>query len=111
MDGDVWIGGDRLAQGGLQIAAMNHPIGCAIAFVSGGAERRARQQSAGARVEHAQLVRRDDLRPQAVTQSKPDQDLRCIGRELDAGAGFLEALGLFQNGGAESRVAPVPAPP
>ena len=53
-------------------------------------------------VEHAQGCRRDDVRPQPLADAEIDQDARGIGRELDAGAGFLEPLGLFQHDDAKA---------
>ena len=51
---------------------------------------------------HADRLRRDDVRPQPIAEAEIDQEARGIGRELDAGAGFLEPLGLLQNDNAEA---------
>ena len=43
---DVGMRRHRLDQHGLQVAAMDHPIGCAVALLGGRAERCARQHAA-----------------------------------------------------------------
>jgi len=42
------------------------------------------------------------MRAQPIAQSEIDQRARGIGRELDAGAGLLEPLGLLQDGDAKA---------
>ena len=60
-----------------------------------------------------------DMRPQQpLAEPERDQDARGVGRELDAGAGLLQPLGLFEHGDAEAARAsasaavspPIPAP-
>ena len=41
------------------------------------------------------------MRAQPVLQPEIDQDARSVGRELNAGAGFLEPFGLFQHDDAK----------
>ena len=60
---DIGIGAHRVEQHLLQVAAMDHPVGRAVALLDGGAERRARQHAGGLRVHHPELLGRDDVRP------------------------------------------------
>ena len=99
------------AQRRLQVAAMDDPIGRAVALLGGRAERHAHDFAAVLGVKHAQGQRRDHVRPQPLAEAELDQDARGIGRELDAGAGFFEPLGLLQHDDAENRCARAPAPP
>ena len=46
--------------------------------------------------QNAQRRGRDHMRPQPLADAEIDQAARGIGRELDAGAGFLQPFGLFQ---------------
>ena len=54
------------------------------------------------RVEHAHRLWRDHVRPQPIAKSEIDQRARGIGRELDAGAGLFQPLGLFQHDDAKT---------
>ncbi len=71
---DVGIGLHRLEQGRLQIAAMDDPIGRAIALLGGGAERRAREHAPGSRIRHRELFRRRDMRRQPLAQAERDEN-------------------------------------
>ena len=102
MQGDVGVGAHRLEQHRLQIAAMDHPIGRAVAFLGGGAERRAREHAGGLRVHHPQLLGSDDVALQWLAEPERDQDARGIGRELNAGADLFQALRLLEHGDAKS---------
>ena len=93
---------DGTAERRLQIAAMDHPIRRAVALRGSLAERHAHDFASGLGVEHAQARRRDHVRPQPVFQPEIDQRARGVGRELDAGAGFLEPLGLLQHDDAKT---------
>ena len=61
-------------QHGLQVAAMDDPIGRAIAFGSGGAERRPRQHPRRLRVHDPKLLGGDHVGPQLRPQAKRKQD-------------------------------------
>ncbi len=91
-------GGER----GLQIAAMDRPIGRAVALLGVFAERHAHDLAPGHAVKDAQRRRRDGGRPQPALQAEIDQDARGVGRQLDAGTGFLEPLRLFQHDDAKA---------
>src|SRR5487761_1376045 len=86
---------------GLQVAAMDDPIGRTVALLRL-AERDADDFAAGAADQDAQRRRRDHMRPQPLANAEIDQAARAIGRQLDAGAGFRKPLGLFQDGDAEA---------
>ena len=60
---DIGMGAHRVEQHRLQIAAMDHPIGRAVAVLDGGAERRAREHARGLRV-----------RSRAVRVGRPRRD-------------------------------------
>ena len=86
----------------LQIGAMHHPIGRAGARGRGFAERQAADFAAAARAHQADAVGRDRARRKPRLQAEVDQDAAGIGRELQAGAGFLQPFGLFQNDDAKA---------
>ena len=64
---------DCLDQRGLQVAAVDHPVGRAVARLSVGAERRVRKHAAR-RAHHAKLFGNDDMRFQPLAQPERDQD-------------------------------------
>ena len=99
---DVGIGAHGVDQHRLQVAAMDHPIGRAIAFRSGGAERRARQHPRRARVDYAEFFGSNDVALQVVAQAECNQDARGVGGELDAGPDLFQALRLLEHGDAKS---------
>ena len=99
---DVGWARNRVEQHRLQVAAMDHPIGRAVALLDGGAERRAGEHAGGGRVHHAQLLRRDHAGLELLAEPERDQDARGIGRELDAGADLLQPLRLLEQRDAEA---------
>ena len=102
LDGDVEMLRDGGHQHRLQVAAMDRPIGRAVALRSGLAERHAHDFAAARGVQDAHRRRRDDVRPQLLFEPQRDQHPRRIGRELDPRAGLLEPLGLFQDDDAKA---------
>ena len=98
---DIGIVVDMGLQRRLQVGAMHHPVGRAGAKAGGLAERQAGDFAAAARAHDADGLGRDRARAQAILQSEIDQDAAGIGRQLQAGAGFLQPLGLFQNDDAK----------
>ena len=97
LDADTEIFADRGSECGLQIGAMNRPIGGAIAGGRGVAERHVQNFTAIPGIENAQTFRHDDVPLQSFADAEIDKDARGVGRELDAGAGFLEPLRLLQH--------------
>src|SRR5579883_2634544 len=81
---------------------MNDPIGRAIALRGCLAQRYMRDLTAVPGAEHAHRRWRNDVWPQPITEAEIDQHASGIGRELDAGAGFLKPLGLFENDDTEA---------
>ena len=81
---------------------MHHPIGRAGAECRGLAERQAADLAAGARAHDVDGFRHH--RAPAEPRFKPelDQDAAGIGRKLQAGAGFLQLLGLLQHDDAKA---------
>ncbi len=75
---------------------MGHPIGSAVALLGVG-KRHAHDLTAACGAEHAQRRRRGGQRAQTILETEIDQDAGGVRGELDAGAGFLEPLGLFQH--------------
>jgi hypothetical protein len=53
-------------------------------------------------VKDSQSSRRNHMRPQMLLKPEADQRARRIGGELDAGAGFFQALGLFKHDNTEA---------
>jgi len=86
----------------LQIGAMHHPIGRAGAKRGGFPKRQANDFPAAPRAHQADGIGRDRAMPKPWLQSELDQHAAGIGRELQAGAGFLEAVGLLKNDDAKA---------
>ena len=99
---DVRMIVDLGLQGGLQIGAMHHPIGGAGAQAGGLAERQAGDFAACARAHDGDRVGRDGARGEPRLQAEFDQDAAGVGRKLQAGTGFLQPFGLFQNDDAKA---------
>jgi hypothetical protein len=95
------IYGNSLDQRGLQIAAVDHPIGRAIVLLDGRAERYAGEHAPRVRTHHLELFRNDDLRRQPLAKAEPEEDAGGIGGELDTGAGLLKPRRRLQQGDAE----------
>jgi hypothetical protein len=108
---DVGIVVDLGLQRRLQIGAMHHPIGRAGAKGGGLAERQAGDLAAAARAHDADGLGRHGARRKPRLQAEFDQDAAGVGRKLQAGAGFLEPLGLLQNDDAKALSRRAPAPP
>ena len=89
-------------QGGLQIGAMHHPIGRAGAKAGGLAERQAGDFAARARAHDVDGLGRDGAGGEPRLQAEFDQDAAGVGRKLQAGAGFLQPFGLFQDDDAKA---------
>ena len=87
---------------GLQIAAMNDPVGRAVARRGRLPQRYPHDFAAGFAIEDAKARRLDHLRPQPLFQAEVDQRARRVGRKLNAGAGFLKPLGLLQHDDAKA---------
>ena len=98
---DVGIGAHRLQQRGLQVGAMDRPVGRAVAALGRFAEGRARQ-SAAARGLDGERLRHGNGGAQPLAEAERDQDAGGVGRELDAGAGFRKLTGLLQQSDAEA---------
>ena len=93
---------DRGDERGLQIAAMDDPVWRAVALLPPRRAACARFRGRSAPAKHAQRRGRDDMRPQPLAEPRSIRHARGIGRKLDAGAGFLKPLGLFQHDDAKA---------
>ena len=95
----------------LQVGAMHHPIGRAGAEASRlrrAAGGRSRRRS---RAHDADGLGRHGARGKPRLQPELDQDAAGVGRKLQAGAGFFEPFGFFQNDDAKAPCARAPARP
>jgi hypothetical protein len=99
---DVLRGARGRRQHGLQIAAMNGPIGRAVKAFGLVAKRDADDLAARAARHHPHRVRAHDRRPQSFAETEADQDTRGVRRQLYAGAGFLKTRRLLDNGHAQA---------
>src|SRR5258707_13505766 len=81
---------------------MPYPIGRAGAKRGGLAQRQAKDFAAASRAHQADGIGGDRAMRKPRLQSQFDQHATGIGRELQAGAGFLEALGFFENDNAKA---------
>jgi hypothetical protein len=102
MESDSRTGVHGLDQHGLQVAAMDDPVRGAVAPLGRRAERRAREHPRRARIDNAKLLGSDDMPLQLLGQAQRQQDARGIGRELNAGADFLQSLRLIEDGDLKS---------
>jgi len=98
---DVGTGAHRLRQCRLQVGAVDRPIGRAVAALGLGAERDSRKPAAARGLDRDRLGR-EHVGAQTFAETERDQDSRGVGRELDAGAGLFQPLGLLQQCDAES---------
>ena len=71
---DIGMLAHGLQQHGLQVAAMDDPIGRAVALGRGRAERRPRQHPCRPRVPHPELLRNDHVRLQPPAEAERKQD-------------------------------------
>ncbi len=99
---DIGIVVDMGLQRCLQIGAVQHPIGRVGPRSGAVAQRQAGDFAAASRAHDADGVGRDRARREPRLQSEFDQHAAGIGRKLQAGAGFLEAFGLFKNDDAKA---------
>ena len=99
---DIGIVVDVGLQRRLQVGAMQHPIGRAGAKRGGFAERQANHFTAASCAHQADGVGDDGACRKPRLQSQFDQHAAGVGRELQAGADFLEPLGLFKNDDAKT---------
>ncbi len=83
-------------QGGIKVAAMDHPERRAIALLRI-VERNARDVVAALRGAHAHAGWRDDGLAQPRAQAEVFEHACCVGAELDAGADFFGAGRLFKD--------------
>src|SRR5919198_2475583 len=74
MKNNVGMGAYRLDQHGLQVAAMDDPVGRAIAFLRDRAEWGSRKHARRARVHDPQLLGSDDVSAQLLAETKRNQD-------------------------------------
>jgi len=102
IENDTGMGAHRVDQDGLQVAAMDDPVGRAVALLRNRAERRARKHPRRPRVHDPQLLGSDHMPPQLLAEAERNQNARCVGRQLNAGADFLKALRLVEYGDVES---------
>ena len=86
----------------LQIAAMDRPIGCAIALLGVRPKRNAHDLVARAAGHHADRLRRNHRGREALAQAERDQHARGIGTELNSGAGLFQLGGLLEHGDAQA---------
>ncbi len=99
---DVRIVVDLRQQRRLQIGAMDDPIGRPGAKCSGIAERQAGDFTAALRAHDADGIGHGGAGTEPRPKSEIDQHPAGIGRQLQAGAGLLESLHLFQNDDAKA---------
>ena len=85
-DGHRVVAQDRLGQGAMEIAAVHHPVGCAIMLDRAGAE--VEQIPGLARAEQPDFLagRLGHDAPHDVVEPERDQHPRPVGAELQAGA-------------------------
>ena len=86
----------------LQVAAMDRPIGRAVAAFSRVAERNAHDLAAGAAGHHADRLRQHRRGRKTLTQAERDQHAGRIGSELNSGAGLFQLGGLLKHGDAQT---------
>ena len=99
---DIGIVVDLGLQRRLQVGAMHHPIGRTGTGRSLFAERQPGDLAAQPRAHDADGVGDHGAGGEAWLQAEIDQHAAGIGRELQAGAGFFEPLGLLENDDAKS---------
>ncbi len=99
---DIGIVIDMGLQRPLQVGAMHDPIGRAGAKRGGLAKRQTNDFTAASRAHQADGVGRDSAMPKPRLQPELDQHATGIGRELQAGASFLEAFGFFEKDDAKA---------
>jgi hypothetical protein len=99
-DIEIFVGGG--SEYGLQIAAMDRPIGCAVKFRCNSAEGHPQDFAAILAIKNAKPPRHDNMRREPLAESEVDQDAGRVGRELNAGAGFLEAFRLLKDSDMET---------
>ena len=92
----------RFQQHGLQVAAMDDPIGRVVALGGGRTERRPRQHPRRLRVPDPKLLRSDHVGLQPRAEAEGEQNARGIGRKLQARAGLFQTLHLVEHGYGES---------
>ena len=86
----------------LQVAAVESPVGRAVAPLGVGAERNAHDLAAGAAGHHPDRLRGHDMRREGVAQAERDEHAAGIGRQLQAGAGLFQLFRLFQDRDAQA---------
>ena len=79
MERDIGMRQHRLEQDGLEIAAVDHPVGGAVALLDGRTERRPGEHAGTSRAHHPELFGNDDVRPQLLAEAERDQNARCVG--------------------------------
>jgi len=85
-----------LRQGRLQVGAVRHQIGRAPALLGRLSKRHARQLAQAFGILQHHRFGPDRVGQQAVQCAKPAQDAGRVRRQLEAGAGRLELLGLLE---------------
>ena len=86
----------------LQVAAMDRPIGRAIAALGVRPERNTHDLVARAAGHHADRLRRNHQGREALAQAERDQHAGGIGSELNSGAGLFQSSGLLEHGDAQA---------
>ena len=81
---------------------MDHPVRRAVAQCGSAAEQHPRDLAPGASPHDVDRFRRNSERRQPCREADRIEDRGRVGRELDAGAGFDQALGLLEHDGAET---------
>ena len=74
MQGNIGVGLHRFDEHGLQIAAMDHPVGCAVALLDGSPERSARKDAGCLPVHDPELLRGDDMAQKGGSEAERNQD-------------------------------------
>nr|WP_245294071.1 hypothetical protein [Methylobrevis pamukkalensis] len=95
--GDQRRGGRGTGEDLEEIAAVQVPVGRAMAGEDRAAQRNARDLPARAGVHHPDRLQMRGLLRKRVTKAEVDQDARGVGRDLDAGADRGQARRLFDD--------------
>lgn len=99
---DIGIVADGSLQRRLQVGAVDHPIGSTGASGRGFTERQSGNLAAGAGADHRDGFGNNGPACQPRLQPELNEHAACIGRKLQARAGFFEPFGFFEYNDAKA---------